>query len=159
VLAPSNDKARAMLERLTPAVEARCRFPYGISLVGYTLTPSELAPGETAALTLVWELEGTIPYDYLPIFVHFIDSTDGKTIRFQADHNVRFQLLPRNTVPRCLVLDEHTLTLPADCPTGALTIQLGALMWGKQNDRLKPHTELRTRDRAVEIGTVTVTSE
>ena len=156
VLASSNDKARAMLERLTPAVEARCRLPYGISLVGYTLTPSELAPGETAALTLVWELDGMIPYDYLPVFVHF---TDGGTIRFQADHNVQFPLLPRSTVPRCLVLDEHTFTVPADCPEGPLTIQLGALMWGKQNDRLKPHTELRTRDRAVEIGRVEVIRE
>ncbi|MBN1917295.1 MAG: hypothetical protein JW889_05245 [Verrucomicrobia bacterium] len=156
VLAVDNAKARAMFDRLTPAVEARCRFPYGISLVGYTLTPSTPAPGETAMLTLVWELEGSIPYDYLPVFVHF---TGGNTIRFQADHDVRFPLLPRSTVPRCRVLDEHTFTVPADCPAGTLELRLGALTWWDRTRRLRPHTRLRSHARAVELGTVIVTSD
>jgi hypothetical protein len=112
--------------------------------------------GESATLRLVWELEGNIPYDHVPIFVHFVDSA---TIRFQADHNAVFPFPGHTTVPRCLVLDEHMFTVPPDCPQGELTIRLGALTWWDKNTRLKPRTKLKTRDRAVEIGTVEVTAQ
>lgn len=152
-LAPHDEDAAQVLEKLTPAVRARCRFPYGVSLVGYTLAPGPLVPGQTATLRLVWELEGKIPYDYLPVFLHFVR---GEAIRFQADHNVTFPLAPRATVPRCLVLDEHTFTVPLDCPPGQVTVRLGAVAWWDPGERLKPHTKLPHRGRAVEIGTATV---
>jgi len=154
-LAPSDDEAREALERLTPEVEARCRFPYGISLVGYTLHPSPLVPGETATLRLVWELDGEIPYGYLPVFVHFVGD---EATHFQADHNVTFPLAPRTTVPRCLVLDEFVWNVPPDCPAGELTIRLGALTWWDRDRRLRPRTKLPHRHRAVELGTVTVSA-
>ncbi len=152
-LAPHDEAAAQVLETLTPAIPARCRFPYGISLVGYTLDPGPLVPGRTATLRLVWQLEGEIPYDYLPVFVHFVS---GDVVRFQADHNATFPLAPRATVPRCLVLDEHTFTVPADCPPGQVTLRLGAVAWWNADTRLKPQTKLPHRDRAVEIGAATV---
>ncbi len=152
-LETTDDQAHKALEKLTPEIATHCRFPYGISLVGYTLSPSPLVPGETATLRLVWELEGKIPYDYLPVFVHFVA---GNEIRFQADHNVTFPLAPRTIVPRCLVLDEHTFTVPPDCPSGEVTIKLGALTWWDSSRRLKPRTKLPHRDRAVEIGAASV---
>ena len=152
-LETTDDEAHKALEKLTPEIATHCRFPYGISLIGYTLSPSPLVPGKTATLRLVWELEGKIPYDYLPVFVHFVG---GNEIRFQADHNVRFPLAPRTIVPRCLILDEHTFTVPPDCPSGEVTIKLGALVWWDSSRRLKPRTKLPHRDRAVEIGTATI---
>jgi hypothetical protein len=152
-LALSDEAAREALKKLTPEVPARCGLGYGYSLVGYTLSPSPLVAGEPATLSLVWELEGEIPYDYLPVFVHF---TGGDAIRFQADHNATFPLAPGETVPRCLVLDEHTFNVPPDCAPGELTIRLGATTWWSRGRRLKPRTELPHRDRAVELGTVTV---
>jgi hypothetical protein len=158
-LAPHDENAAARLKALTPEFSARCEFARGISLVGYTLVPSTLVAGERATLRLVWELEGTMPHDYLPVFVHFLDEGDrsgGGTIRFQADHNVLFPVVRGATVPRCLVFDEHEFTVPAECPPGRLTVRLGALVWGNQERRLKPRTELATRDRAVAVGHVVV---
>ena len=149
-LAPTHDEARATLESLTPHTRARCEFPGGISLVGYTLDPSPLVPGETATLRLVWELEGTIPHSYLPVFIHFIVRD---TTAFQADHNAVFPVTRGITVPPVRVLDEHTFTVPSDCPPGVATIRLGAITWSDPGRRLKPRTKLPTRSRAVEIGT------
>jgi len=156
--ATGDERARMLLERLTPDVDTPCDFGYGISLVGYSLMPSRLVPGEPATLRLIWRLEGEIPYEYLPVFVHFTDprSTGSTAIRFQANHNATFPLAPHTTVPRCLVLDEHTFTVPSRAPAGELRIEFGALTWWDENCRLKPQTKLPHRDRAVEIGTVTV---
>jgi hypothetical protein len=121
--------------------------------VGYTLDPSPLVPGGTATLRLVWKLEGTIPHSYLPVFVHFIV---GETTAFQADHNATFPITRGITVPPILVLDEHTFTVPSDCPPGVATIRLGALTWADPGRRLKPRTKLKTHRRAVEIGTAKI---
>jgi len=142
-----------VLEKLTPEVEARCQFPYGMSLVGYRLRPSPLVAGEKATLRLVWELEGEIPYDYVPLFVHFVGD---EGIRFQADHDARFPLAPRTSVPRCLVLDEFVWQVPPDCPSGELSMRFGALVWWDRDRRLKPRTRLPHDDRVVELGTAAV---
>ncbi len=152
-LAPGDEAARALLASLTPAGRARCEFPGGYTLVGYTLDPSPLVPGETATLRLVWQLDGTIPHSYLPVFVHFVVDD---TTAFQADHNATFPVTRGTTVPPVLVLDEHTVTVPADCPPGVATIRLGALTWSDPGRRLKPRTALPTRSRAVEIGTAQI---
>jgi 4-amino-4-deoxy-L-arabinose transferase-like glycosyltransferase len=152
-LAKHDEKARSALEALSPEVPARCAFPGGISLVGYTVSPSPLVAGRIATLRLVWGLEGRVPYNYVPVFVHFLDA---EGIAFQADHNAVFAIAPGSTVPRCLVLDEHEFAVPSECPPGRLTIRLGALQWGRQSRRLKPRTELPSHRRAVEIGDVLV---
>ena len=159
--ATGDEQAHHLLGRLTPGVETPCVFGYGISLVGYSLIPSRLVPGEPATLCLIWQLEGEIPYEYLPVFVHFTDPglKGAEAIRFQANHNATFPLAPDTTVPRCLVLNEHTFTVPADCPVGELTIELGALTWWERDKRLEVRTSLRQRDRAVTIGTVTIACE
>jgi hypothetical protein len=149
-LAPGDETARVLLASLTPAAHARCEFPGGYTLVGYTLDPSPLVPGGTATLRLVWELEGTIPHSYLPLFVHFVVDD---TTAFQADHNATFPVIRGITVPPVLILDEHTFTVPSDCPPGVATIRLGALNWADPGRRLKPQSKLRTQRRAVEIGT------
>jgi len=155
-ITPESHAAVEVLRSITPQVEARCRFPYGISLAGYTLSRSPLVPGEPATLRLVWELEGEIPHDYLPVFVHF---TDGNAIVFQADHNVRFPCPPRTTVPHCTVADEHTFTVPAGCPEGTYAIELGATVWSDTDTRLKVRTRLPQHERAVTVGTITVGHE
>ncbi len=158
-LAARNDeKAAAMLELLTPEHDTPCSFHRSIRLVGYTLIPKTLVPGERATLRLVWALEGEMPYDYLPVFVHFLDADAGRTgaIRFQADHNVTFPVMPGSPVPLCLVLDEHTFDVPAGCEARRMVIRLGALQWGDQRRRLKPRSHLPKRDRAVEVGVVEV---
>jgi 4-amino-4-deoxy-L-arabinose transferase-like glycosyltransferase len=150
-LAPHDEEAARILAALTPAVEAPISFPDGVSLVGYTLTPSPLVAGRPAALRLVWQLEGTVTRDFTQVFVHFLD---GERRVFQADHNATFPLAPGSTVPPALVLDEHTFVVPDDAPAGALTIRLGSTAGTDPPIRLKPRTKLRVRDRAVELGRV-----
>ncbi len=152
-LAPHDDEAASRLKALAPEFTTPCSFSRSISLVGYTLVPSTLVPCESVTLRLVWELEGTMPHDYLPVFVHFLD---GRKIAFQADHNVVFPVVRGAEVPRCLVLDEHEFTVPRNCKPGRLAIHLGALKWGNQSKRLRPRTKLPKHHRAVEVGTVVV---
>ncbi len=148
-LAPHDEEARAMLATLTPEFETRCRFPHGVSLVGYTLVPSPLVPGKPATLRLVWQLEGRVKHDFIQVFVHFLA---GKRRLFQADHNATFPVAPGSTVPPALVLNEHEFLVPKDIPAGVLTIRLGATSVADRSVRLKPRTNLKTRSRAVEIG-------
>jgi 4-amino-4-deoxy-L-arabinose transferase-like glycosyltransferase len=148
-LAARNEPAAGALAALTPRIEAPIRFPHDASLVGYTLTPSPLVPGERATLRLVWELEGDVRHDVLPVFVHF--TRDGG-ILFQADHNAVFPVEPGATVPRALVLDEHEFDVPAGVAAGDVTIRLGVTAPSDPAVRLKPRTKLPTAHRAVEIG-------
>jgi len=152
-LAPHDEKAAGTLAAMTPQAEARIRFPHGVTLVGYTLTPSPLVPGERATLRLVWELEGEVKHDLMQVFVHFM--RDGEVL-FQADHNAVFPVAPGSTVPRALVLDEHEFDVPATVATGDVTIRLGATALSDRSIRLKPRTKLPVHDRAVEIGRVQV---
>lgn len=152
-LAPDDEDAADMLATLTPAVEAPIRFPDGVSLVGYTLTPSPLVPGEPATLRLVWQLEGTVKRDFTQIFVHF---TRDQDIVFQADHNATFPVAPGSTVPPALVLDEHTFTVPHNAPAGELAIWLGTTVGTDPPIRLKPRTHLPARHRAVELGCIQI---
>jgi len=148
-LAPHDEKAAEVLAALTPQKNARCRFPHGVSLVGYTLTPSPLRPGRPATLRLVWELDGPVKHDFMQVFVHFVA---GDRRLFQADHNAVFPVAAGAAVPPALVLDEHTFTVPPDAPPGQVTIRLGATAVSDRTRRLKPRTKLRTHHRAVEIG-------
>ncbi|MBN1917342.1 MAG: hypothetical protein JW889_05490 [Verrucomicrobia bacterium] len=150
-LAPADKKAAQTLAALTPEAESRIRFPHGASLVGYTLTPSPLVPGEPATLRLVWELEGEVRHDFVQVFVHF--TRDGETL-FQADHNAVFPVPPRrdSTVPRALVLDEHEFDVPGTITAGDVTIRLGATALSDHTIRLKTRTTLPVHDRAVDIG-------
>jgi len=148
-LAPNDEDAAKTLAALTPAVEAPIGFPDGVSLVGYTLTPSPLVAGEPATLRLIWQLEGTVKGDFTQVFVHF---TRERHILFQADHNATFPVAPGSTVPPALILDEHTFTVPHDTPGGELAIWLGTTVGTDPPIRLRPRTKLHTRDRAVELG-------
>ena len=148
-LAPHDEEAAGMLAALTPEAEAGIRFPHGVSLVGYTLTPSPLVPGKRATLRLVWQLEGPVKHDFMQVFVHFV--ADDKRL-FQADHNAVFPVFPGSTVPRALVLDEHEFDVPAGVTAGHVTIHLGATAVSDRTIRLKPRTKLPVRQRAVEIG-------
>jgi len=152
-VAAHDARARAELDLLTPAVETPCAFTRGLSLVGYTLDPARLVPGETATLRLVWEIEGPMPHNDLSVFVHFVR---GDRILFQADHYITFPIEAGSTVPHCLILDEQVVRVPVDCPTGKVAIRLGALKWTGYGRRLKPRTTLPKRDRAVELGTVEI---
>jgi hypothetical protein len=153
-LAGSDARASAVLDTLTPEVSAFCRFAPGVSLVGYTLTPSRLAPGGQARLQLVWELDGSVKQNFLQVFVHF---RDDKRRVFQTDHNVPFPVEAGESVPRVLVLDEHEFRVPDDVPPGELVIYVGATSTSDRSVRLRPRTKLHVWNRAVRIGHAEVT--
>jgi 4-amino-4-deoxy-L-arabinose transferase-like glycosyltransferase len=159
MLAPLDEDARRARAALTPEHETPCRFSSSLSLVGYTLEPETLTAGEPATLRLVWEIEGTVPYDHVPVFVHFLEGAGRggrEAILFQADHDAALPVTAGSTVPRARVLDEHTFTVPPDCLPGEVVMRLGALRCDDPRQRLRPRTKLPKRDRAVEVGRVEV---
>jgi hypothetical protein len=101
-----------------------------IRLIGYDLSPTQLAPGDTCELVLYWQALARPPLDYT-IFVHLLDA--------QGQYVTGWDTMPRdNAFPtagwpvRTTVDDLHRLALPADLPPGTYQISLGMYYWPTQ---------------------------
>ncbi|MBN1582685.1 MAG: hypothetical protein JXA89_18385, partial [Anaerolineae bacterium] len=101
-----------------------------IRLIGYDLSPIQLAPGDTCELVLYWQALARPPLDYT-IFVHLLDA--------EGQYVAGWDTMPRdNTFPttqwtvRTTVDDVHQLALPADLPPGEYQVSLGMYYWPTQ---------------------------
>ncbi len=103
--------------------EVSYRFGDAVELIGYERLPAELRRGESALIRLYWRpLHESSAY--AKVFVHIIDE-QGQLV---AQHDAQ----PVNDTypipiwqPGTIVLDEHTLQIPADLPAGAYTVAVG----------------------------------
>ncbi|MGC9394134.1 MAG: hypothetical protein ACP5J4_04710 [Anaerolineae bacterium] len=92
-------------------------------LVGVDVSRSILAPGETFAVTLYTQATGTADRDYTA-FVHLV-GPDG-AVAAQSDSWPEQGAAPTTSwVAGQVVVDTHTLTLPAAVPAGDYTVFVG----------------------------------
>ena len=109
------------------AVARSAEFGDFVRLVGYTLAGDAPRPGGALELELLWKIEQrtTEPYKY---FVHLLGppKADGSPVYAQQDGQPCGDSLPTTlwTATDLLVTD-ITLSLPADLPPGAYTLQTG----------------------------------
>jgi len=94
-----------------------------IRLIGYRLTPSQAAPGDTLLLTLYWETDESVGQAY-KVFTHLIGPRGQITA--QQDNQPRRGTFPTDIWdPGMMIEDPYELTIPTDAAMGTYGIQVG----------------------------------
>ncbi|MCB9143247.1 MAG: glycosyltransferase family 39 protein [Anaerolineales bacterium] len=118
----------------------------GISLVGISTVTDTVSPGTTLPVTVVWRAESPSEASYTA-FVHLLDAA-GNVVA-QDDHLPLQGQRPTNGwLAGEIIVDQHTLTLPADLTPGSYRFEVGMY------DGSRP--DLRRPGEAVVLGQVEV---
>jgi hypothetical protein len=105
------------------ARERPVRLEGGLALVGHTLPPVEVQPGQTLSLDVVWQATQPPAEDYTS-FLHLLDA-DGQGFAGD-DHQPRDGLYPTTRWAEGeMVRMTYTLALPVDLPVGLYTLETG----------------------------------
>jgi hypothetical protein len=92
-------------------------------LVGYDQSPSSARPGERLTVTLYWQPQSEIAYDYTT-YVHLVDAS-GRGIT-QSDHPPGGEYYPTSIWrPGEVLRDDHILTVPQDVAPGVYRLVVG----------------------------------
>jgi hypothetical protein len=128
------------------------QFGKSISLLGYALRTSPPArPSHALTFTLYWETAARVSQDYI-IFVHILSNKDE--IVAQQDAPPQRGNYPISIwAPGEVVVDEHSLPLPADMSAGDYRLALG--LYDPQNGQRLPAEAV---DLAVSDGRVVITN-
>lgn len=98
-------------------------FGESITLLGYTVQPELVRPGDIVQVALFWETAETLETRY-KVFLHLI-GPDGR-LWSQRDSEPGGNLALTTTwVPGEMVQDNHGLLVPVDAPAGQYTLLLG----------------------------------
>jgi hypothetical protein len=118
VVAPPRDFQLPTVQHPLDAV-----FAGKIALKGFDLTPSSPAPNGTLHVALYWQDLQTIPVGYT-VFTHVLDSS--QKIVAQVDNPPQRGAAPTTGwVPGQVIRDAYDLSLPAQLPSGPLTLEVG----------------------------------
>jgi hypothetical protein len=102
-----------------------------VELVGATVQPGRLTPGEQAKVTLYFKVLQPLEEDYL-VFVH-VEDAEGRMERMNVDHKPAGGLYATSQwKPGETVKDEFAIYLPAGPGPRALNIWLG--LWEPRTD-------------------------
>ncbi|MBP6472488.1 MAG: glycosyltransferase family 39 protein [Chloroflexi bacterium] len=107
------------------AMETAVSLPFGdaITLQGYTLGQTTLAPGDIAQVTLFWQTAVPLAARY-KVFLHLVD--ENGNLAAQRDSEPGSNLKPTTIWPPGeTITDNHGLLIPADLPPGEYTLLLG----------------------------------
>ncbi len=139
VPAPSSEKSPQRQPSAAPAqpIEVRngANFEDKVELVGATLAPGRVAPGEALRVTAFFRVLDALPDDYM-IFVH-VEDVDGRVDRLNADHSPVQGTYPTSKWKKGeTVKDEFTIYVPPGMPVRGLNLLIG--FWDPKTDaRLK----------------------
>ncbi|MBK7864162.1 MAG: hypothetical protein IPJ65_37315 [Archangiaceae bacterium] len=139
VPAPSSEKSPERQKVAAPAqpIEVRngANFEDKVELVGATLAPGRVAPGESLRVAVFFKVLDEIKDDYM-IFVH-VEDVDGRVDRLNADHAPVQGTYPTTKWKKGeTVKDEFTIYVPPQMPVRGLNLLIG--FWDPKSDaRLK----------------------
>ena len=102
---------------------ASVEFGERVGLAGYVITPQTLAPGETLTVRLAWQALAEMSTSYR-IFVHLRD-VDGNTVAQSDGIPVAWTRPTTGWAVGEVLVDEHSLTLPADMAAGDYALWVG----------------------------------
>ena len=135
------------------AVAAGIPFGDHITLEGYTLGPTTLAPGEIAQVTLFWQTAVSLTERY-KVFLHLV-GPDGLPVA-QRDSEPGGNLKPTPIWPPGeTISDNHGLLIPADLPPGDYTLLLGLYDLADPGARLEVGGETAV-DNALPLTRITI---
>ncbi|MFP2930336.1 hypothetical protein ACLESO_35100 [Pyxidicoccus sp. 3LG] len=102
-----------------------------VELVGATVQPGRIAPGDQAKVTLYFKVLQPIEDDYL-VFVH-VEDPEGRMERMNVDHKPAGGLYATSQwKPGETVKDDFTIYLPSGAQARSLNIWLG--LWEPRTD-------------------------
>jgi hypothetical protein len=108
---------------LAQATLIEAHWQNGIILRGYSISPTELQPGETINVSLFWETKQPITEDYV-VFAHLLD--EKGQIKAQSDSAPRAGAYPTTWwQPRQIIEDVHQIVLPEDLSGGVYQLVVG----------------------------------
>lgn len=97
-------------------------FNRQISLIGYHLA-QPLSPGQELKLTLFWQVRAPIEVDFT-VFVQLVDANNNIVAQHDSKPQAGFYATPY-WQPGELVIDVHTVALPAELPPGDYDLLVG----------------------------------
>ncbi|HYH99401.1 hypothetical protein [Hyalangium sp.] len=130
------ERRQATVQQVPPlALRTGANLGGKVELVGGTVQPGRVIPGEPARVTVFFKVLQPIVEDYI-VFVH-VEDTDGRMERMNLDHKPAGGLLPTTQwKPGETVRDEFALYLPPGTPARSVSIWMG--LWEARTDtRLK----------------------
>lgn len=96
----------------------------GITLEGYALHSLNVKPGGEVAITLHWRAQASPDFDYT-VFVHLVDWSIPRIVSQSDSYPAQGRQPTSAWQPGDLVLDTHSLTLPADLSGGQYELIVG----------------------------------
>jgi hypothetical protein len=124
-----------------------------VQLIGCTVEPAEVGPGQSLRLTLYWQALAAMPADYT-VFVHLRDPEQGGNVA-QADHRPLGNLFPTTLWPVGEMIRESSdLSLPVALAPGDYDLWVG-LYFLETGERL-PVQDDTSGENAVWLGRVRV---
>lgn len=112
-------------ENLLPPADVTLNASFGdsIALLGYSLSPPNLAAGQPVRVTLVWKATSRVDSDYV-VFLHLLNSQGD--IVAQRDGPPQDGSYPTSLWgPGEFVADEHELSIPGNLPAGVYDLAIG----------------------------------
>jgi hypothetical protein len=135
-----------------PAHSLDANFGGLVRLSGYTVEPSQPAPGEPLRLTLYWQALAPLPHDYT-VFVHLRQPGGGNLA--QADHRPLDPLYPTTLWPSGETIRESSqLALPTSLPPGDYELWIG--LYRLETGERLPVQNDTSGENAVKLGTLTI---
>jgi len=130
--ASPNERRQAVVNQVPPlTVRNGANFEDKVELVGATVQPGRIAPGEGARVTAFFKVLKPLEEDYM-IFVHLEDA-DGRAERLNVDHKPAGGLYPTTQwKPGETVKDEFGITLPPGSSSRAFNLWIG--FWDQKTD-------------------------
>jgi hypothetical protein len=127
-----NERRQAVVTQV-PALSVRssANFEDKVELVGASVQPGRIAPGEVARVTAYFKVLKPLDEDYM-IFVH-VEDAEGRMERLNVDHKPASGLYPTTQwKPGETVKDEFNIALPSSSTARSLNLWVG--FWEPKTD-------------------------
>jgi 4-amino-4-deoxy-L-arabinose transferase-like glycosyltransferase len=114
-----------------PPVPVPATFGDAIRLLGYSVDPETVSPGENLVLTLYWESLAPVEDDYT-VFVHLLGehtpATNGPVSAGDDGQPDGGHYPTSSWRPGQIILDVHAMTVPPETPTGEYPLEAGVYL-------------------------------
>ncbi|ATB27935.1 lipoprotein [Melittangium boletus DSM 14713] len=130
--ASPNERRQAVVAEVPPlSVKGGANFEDTVELVGASVQPGRLTPGDVARVTAYFKVLKPLDEDYI-VFVH-VEDAEGRMERVNVDHKPAGGLYPTTQwKPGETVKDEFAIAIPATSPARTINLWMG--FWDPKTD-------------------------
>ncbi|MFN8472832.1 MAG: glycosyltransferase family 39 protein [Anaerolineae bacterium] len=136
----------------TPTIPLDARFADGVHLVGADVTPQAVQPDGTLLVTLFWQAD-VAPQKRYTVFTQLLDGSGRYVAGFDGEP-AGGSAPTTGWQPGTTITDRRAIALPADLPTGPLSVRVGLYAWPDTTRLGVTSSTTPATDNAVEVTTV-----